>query len=281
MGANLIPIVRNFRIAREIADQHSIDDGCLTPGVHRLLRFDFLTHNIADHDLVVGDPADHPEWFMLSDSHGHYHLIDFNEFLLTDSSGTEIAGAKQAFCLMDIEHSSPWGPRNPRYHCGYQGVSAGWADVYHSGLPCQFVVIDDVPDGLYVLKSTTNAQQLLPEDTYADNSIWTYLRITGDTVIEINPRARMTDFAKMVDILFGVSNDGGGVVIGPDGIPIPIDPWGVNYGAEAAGARNLVAGLLISELASLLTDVDAADRLRAIAGRTAEQGMGMIRTGPG
>ena len=278
MGANLIPIVRNFRIAREVADQHSIDDGCLTPGAHRLLRFDFLTHNVGDADLVVGDPADHPEWFMLSESHGHYHLVDFNEFLLSDTTGTAISGAKQAFCLMDIEHPSPWGPLNPQYHCGYQGVSAGWADVYHSGLACQFVVIDGVPDGLYVLKSTTNAQQLLPEDTHADNSVWTYLRIIGDTVIEINPRARMTDFAKMVDILFGVSTDGGGVVIGPDGIPIPIDPWGANYGREVLATRNLVAGLLIAELASIVTEIEAADELRAMGMRLAESGTGALRT---
>ncbi len=45
MGANLVPIVRNFFITTETfaADDHSVQDGCVTPGTHRLMRFDFLS----------------------------------------------------------------------------------------------------------------------------------------------------------------------------------------------------------------------------------------------
>ena len=78
MGVNLVPFVRNFFITHEDADDHSVQDGCITPGNHRLLGFDFLTYNIGDTDLNVGSPADHQEWFELSASHGHYHLKNFD-----------------------------------------------------------------------------------------------------------------------------------------------------------------------------------------------------------
>ncbi|MDQ3933780.1 MAG: lysyl oxidase family protein [Actinomycetota bacterium] len=185
MGVNLVPIVRNFTIEpRREADPHSIQDGCIEPGVHRLLRFDFLSHNKGDADLVVGDPRQHPEWFVESASHGHYHLKDFNEFVLFDMAGNAVRGYKQAFCLEDSEPHSPHaGPTRQFTSCNTnQGISAGWADLYYASLPCQFVVIDDVPDGDYVLRSTTNLNRIFPEDTYDDNTIHTRLRIQGDSV---------------------------------------------------------------------------------------------------
>jgi hypothetical protein len=190
MGVDLIPIVRNFFISNEVADAHSIQDGCVTAGTHRLLRFDFLSHNIGTEDFVVGAPSSHPEWFTESASHGHFHLKDFNEFILYDINGAQVTkGFKQAFCTIDIEHLSPWGPAAAQFtDCNVnQGISAGWADVYHSGLPCQFIVIDGVPDGDYTLVSTTNSKHIVPEDTYDNNTICTGLRITGNNVAEIAP----------------------------------------------------------------------------------------------
>jgi len=80
MGVNLVPIVQDFSITAENFDpsSHDIADGCVTAGVHSVMRFDFLTWNKGDTDLVVGSPADHPACFVLSQSHGHYHLIDAN-----------------------------------------------------------------------------------------------------------------------------------------------------------------------------------------------------------
>jgi hypothetical protein len=273
MGANLVPVVRNFYIKHEESDQHSIADGCVETGTHKLLRFDFLSHNIGDADLVVGAPSDHPEWFVESASHGHFHLKDFNEFVLLDGSGDEVTrGYKQAFCLIDVEHRSPWGPTSAQFtDCNTnQGVSAGWADLYNAGLACQFIVIDGVPDGDYLLRSTTNTKHLIPEDTYADNTIYTYLRLEGDTVVELHPHVpRLHDFIEAVRILFGVTNDGGGIVIGPGGEPIPIDPWGPQFERVAGAARDLVAGQAIAQLASLLSDPRLADDVRDSAMRVA------------
>lgn len=191
MGVNLVPIVRSFSIHTENfpGDSHDIADGCVTAGLHRVMRFDFLTHNKGDTDLVVGNPADHPEWFVLSASHGHYHLIDFNQFQLYDADGNPTAkGAKQAFCLEDIEKKDPNAGPAQFLDCNTnQGVTAGWADLYDKSLPCQYIVIDGLPDGDYTMLSTTNAKKLFPEDTFDDNTICTGLRIAGDNVSEIDP----------------------------------------------------------------------------------------------
>lgn len=191
MGVNLVPIVRNFSIQSETfaSNSHDIQDGCVTAGTHRVMRFDFLTHNKGNADLVVGNPADHLDWFVLSASHGHYHLIDFNQFQFYDGNGDPTAvGAKQAFCLEDSERIDPnAGP--PQFNdCNTnQGVTAGWADLYHDTLPCQYVVIDNLPDGDFTLLSTTNAKRLFPEDTFDDNTICTGLRIQGNSVSVIAP----------------------------------------------------------------------------------------------
>lgn len=187
--ANVVPIVGNLSISTRDSDGHSVADGCVAPGTHRLLCFDFRTHNIGRADFVVGSPAERPGLFVESQSHGHFHLKDFNEFALFDMAGNPVvAGAKQAFCLMDSEHLSTFGPEEGQFQsCNTnQGISPGWADLYGKSLPCQFVVIDGVRDGTYVLRSTTNAQRIVPESDYADNTIYTYLEISGAHVTQLD-----------------------------------------------------------------------------------------------
>ena len=192
MGVNLVTRVRNFSISTQAfsSSDHDVQDGCVTPGTHKLLRFDFLSHNVGSSDLVIGSPAARPDLFVWSSAHGHYHLKDFNQFLLFDANGTlATTGYKQAFCAIDIERISSTASLNPRFDdCNSdQGISAGWADVYSSFLACQFIVLDGVPDGDYCLQSTTNTQHTVGEDCYGDNTIWTGLRISGNTVTEIPP----------------------------------------------------------------------------------------------
>lgn len=187
--ANVVPIVGGFSISTRDSDDHSVADGCVTPGTHRLLCFDFWTNNIGRGDFVIGSPEERPDLFVASESHGHYHLKDFNEFALFDLAGNPvITGAKQAFCLMDTEKMSDWGAEEGTFSdCNEnQGISAGWADLYSSDLPCQFVVIDGLADGTYVLRSTTNAQQVVPESSFADNTIYTYLQISGPHVTRLD-----------------------------------------------------------------------------------------------
>lgn len=47
MGVNLVTRVRNFAISTQTftASDHDVQDGCVTPGTHRIMRFDFLSYN--------------------------------------------------------------------------------------------------------------------------------------------------------------------------------------------------------------------------------------------
>jgi len=191
MGVNLVTIVRNFSISTETFAQnsHDVQDGCVTPGRHRIMRFDFLSHNAGDADLAVGSPAARPDLFVWSAAHGHYHLKDFNEFKLFDHNGQEAEiGHKQAFCLIDVERIHPNARADAQFgDCNAnQGISAGWADLYNAGLACQYIVIDGVPDGDYTLQSTTNSKHIVHEDCFSDNTMWTGLRIRGNQVTEID-----------------------------------------------------------------------------------------------
>lgn len=190
MSVNLVTIVRNFHIRHETfsATSHDVQDGCVTPGRHRVMRFDFLSHNAGSTDLVVGSPAARPDLFVWSAAHGHYHLKDFNEFNMYKPSGERVeVGHKQAFCLIDVERMHPLAPADGKFHdCNTnQGITAGWADLYDASLPCQYIVIDGLPNGDYTLQSTTNSKHVVDEDCYGDNTMWTGLRIEGDTVTEI------------------------------------------------------------------------------------------------
>ena len=192
MGVNLVTRVRNFAISTQTfsATDHDVQDGCVTPGTHRIMRFDFLSYNAGNSDLVIGSPASRPDLFVWSAGHGHYHLRDFNEFLLFNTQGQlATIGYKQAFCAIDIERISPTASASPRFdNCNSdQGISAGWADVYSAGLPCQYIVIDGLPDGDYTLQSRTNAQHVVAEDCFGDNTEWTGLRFQGNNVTQIDP----------------------------------------------------------------------------------------------
>jgi hypothetical protein len=83
----------------------------------------------------------------------------------------------------------------------------------------------------------------------------------------------------VVEILFGVIQDGGGLILGPHG-PKPVDPWGP-LRRMSADKRDVLLGLALSELADLVehegsrqaaTDqstkliADAVERLSAAAG---------------
>ena len=82
-----------------------------------------------------------------------------------------------------------------------------------------------------------------------------------------SPRVRFDPrkYAALVYILFGVIQDGGGVVITPGGQPIPIDPWGPLRGEGLAPeTRQALIGAAVRELAALLDDPAAARALERV-----------------
>jgi hypothetical protein len=192
MGANLIPKVRNFSIDPNFTgDQHEIDDGCVPTGVHKVLRFDFVSQNVGNADFLIGRPVDRPDLFFFSAAHGHYHMKQFNKYKLYDINGNlVIPSSKPGFCLADVEKVPGMNPGPAKFALTCKadepmGISAGWADVYDATLECQYLVIDGVPDGDYTLVAETNTAHAVPEDNFEDNSVCKGLRITGNNVQEL------------------------------------------------------------------------------------------------
>jgi Lysyl oxidase len=202
MGINLVPKLGNFRITTDNfpADDPSTRFGCITAGNHRVLRFFIELHNIGDTDLVIGNPADRKDLFVFSEvSGGLVFREKFYTYRLVDEAGTEKkTGFKVAFCIEDF--APPY-----KYTCTNQGISVGSHDTYgrqdippsgdHGDLPCQFIEIDNISDGKYILEVTANAysvqqvksgsKPLVQEDNYDDNTASVKLQLTGNTVQQI------------------------------------------------------------------------------------------------
>jgi lysyl oxidase len=148
----------------------AIAEGCVGgTGRRKLLRFDVATPNVGDADLVLGDPAENSA-FEFSECHQHFHLDGYARYELVDDRGaTIVTGRKQAFCLRDSSAYDPnAGPET--YTCDYQGISAGWQDVYGRQLDCQWLDVTDVRPGHYRLRVTINPDGSLTESDYDNNT---------------------------------------------------------------------------------------------------------------
>jgi hypothetical protein len=180
------------------ANDGSVLDNCITPGSYKLLRFDIVTANVGNADFFVGAPSANDPRYSYSSGHQHYHLVDFNKYVITDMFGYERApGYKQAFCLMDWEKWNP-GAGSGQYTCQNQGVSPGWGDRYWghtyqpgepgypgynaSPLDCQFINITGLADGNYILMAETNYARVAPEANFTNNAQAINLAIAGNTV---------------------------------------------------------------------------------------------------
>jgi hypothetical protein len=155
------------------ADSCAIEEGCIDEaGTRRLLRFSTVTPNVGESDLILGDPTTTPG-FEFASCHGHFHFEGYARYELVDSTGAIVAtGHKQAFCLLDsFAVGLPGAPAQPRFHCGFQGLTRGWADIYDAGLDCQWVDITEVPDGDYLLRISINPDEIIEESNYDNNTV--------------------------------------------------------------------------------------------------------------
>ena len=152
-------------------DSCAIEEGCVSgSGNRRLLRFSTMTPNIGETDLVLGDPTANPG-FEFAPCHDHFHFNGYARYELVNDIGEVVAvGHKQAFCLLDSVPVLP-DAGSPRFHCGFQGLTRGWADIYDASLDCQWVDITDVPDGDYLLRISINPDQVIEESTYDNNTV--------------------------------------------------------------------------------------------------------------
>src|SRR5713226_4429427 len=155
----------------------SVQEGGVTPGLRRLVRFSVSTPNIGDADLALGDPNAHVAandgLYEFATCHNHYHFRHYALYQLIDpNSGFVWRAAKRGFCMIDVQPAPayfgiPPGPAQFKT-CGQigvpgnQGISSGHADEYVWKLGGQYFVLDGgdgqpvIPPGQYVLRITVN-----------------------------------------------------------------------------------------------------------------------------
>ncbi len=154
-------------------------EGCITSaGTRKLLRLDVGIANKGTDDLVVGNPDGQPGLFVYSPCHDHYHMKTMIRYrLLNLNYSAVIRARKQAFCLRDNYPFTSWAGESQGYNCDFQGITAGWQDVYDKSLDCQYVDITGVPGGNYYLEVTVNPLHVFAESNYANNTVVVFVSI--------------------------------------------------------------------------------------------------------
>lgn len=170
------------------------------PGWHTLLRFNTSTPNIGLGALVIGDPAQCGSLYEMSTCHGHLHFREYADYRLWTLGGYQtwvarrmlseptntgvnaavlaeltrnrhlLMGRKMGFCMIDSVQYSGSATQTFQSCTLNQGLSAGWSDRYRSDLDGQYIDLENLKEGLYVLEVHVNAEHLLPESDYTNNS---------------------------------------------------------------------------------------------------------------
>lgn len=136
------------------ADACEVLEGCGTPGLRRLLRFDTEVRNLGPGDWFLGDPASNPE-FVRDGCHNHYHYDNLIALRLLDERGVLVSASRKiGFAPADVDRwDTTNAPPNTRFNNdAFLGVQRGWSDIYSYHVPCQYVDITDVPPGRYTLE---------------------------------------------------------------------------------------------------------------------------------
>ncbi|MEM9235511.1 MAG: lysyl oxidase family protein [Verrucomicrobiota bacterium] len=174
-SADLMPWAPALRpyVSTETFDPSSceVQEGLIGEGERRLLRYTTEVRNVGVRDLRVPAPEGNPN-FEYHECHGHYHFRGFAYSAVLDLEGKVVReGNKVSFCLLDNNRWDRNANRFQRYDCDHQGIQAGWADVYDSGLPGQWVEIGDLAPGNYQLELTINPDGLLDEENRENNTV--------------------------------------------------------------------------------------------------------------
>ena len=161
-----------FRRRYFTAGECAFQEGCVwNTGGRKLLLLDAGIKNMGTSDLVIGNPYEHPDKFVWSGCHGHFHMKGLATYRVLTLSGRQVARAyKQGFCLRDDRPKTlTSGPA--KFTCDYQGISRGWQDTYDKSLDCQWVDITGVPAGAYYLEIVINPNRVFAESNYGNNRV--------------------------------------------------------------------------------------------------------------
>jgi Lysyl oxidase len=125
--------------------------------------------------------------FVRSPDHRHWHLLGFDRYELrrANSGATVVADRKSGFCLGDRypvrKRAVPAKPPEPVYRsrCGLdrpgmfsirEGISPGYGDDYAANLEGQYLPLDGLRPGRFLLVHRVNADRRLRESSYANNA---------------------------------------------------------------------------------------------------------------
>jgi hypothetical protein len=129
-------------------------------------------------------------------THEHWHLLPFMSYELRRASTFRLVvpDAKTGFCLGDRVDANPrkrlpGEPAAPVFNtdCSLgdrsilaieEGISVGWADVYHAWRDGQHLDVTGLPAGRYVLVHRVNATRSLLESSYRNNASSVLLRLS-------------------------------------------------------------------------------------------------------
>jgi hypothetical protein len=158
-------------------------EGCVAaPGMRKLLRFSVSIPNVGSATALVPGPTQAPELYQFDTCHGHHHLTNFATYELHDPQQNLVTtGRKQGFEMIDFQPMC-MDAAAPANHLPAQGISPGWADIYAADLPCQWLDVTDVPDGVYTLRVGIDTANVVEEGDTVPNSADVTVRIKGDEV---------------------------------------------------------------------------------------------------
>lgn len=187
---DLVPEITDVSVSTGDVDAGDVAEGCAAGLTgQRLLRYSLRARNLGPDDLVLGDPgcpdcqgnpgaACTNPLYVCSPAHGHAHFEGFAVGELVDGHGTVVAQSrKYGFCLLDYECGQT------KFDCNNQGISAGCADIYDTGLPCQYIDLTglDLAPDTYTLRVTLDPQNVLPEANESNNVATAPVIITAAT----------------------------------------------------------------------------------------------------
>ena len=185
--------------------------GGMVEGAYTVVRFSTQTENRGPVSMVLGAPVDCATIFAkaLCSPNG-WHAISPHAFRLWTLPGYDnwvknrdlslvITGTKNETLLKaalasgellktnrklwyDFEDYTHYdksrGPSKALFTDEFQGLSPGWADIYNAKGFGQFIIIDGVPKGQYMIEVQINPDHVLPESDYKNNSTgvkWNWL----------------------------------------------------------------------------------------------------------
>jgi hypothetical protein len=130
--------------------------------------------------------------YVRSETHQHWHLLDFDRYELRRSGVLVRRDRKTGFCLNDAYETKALN-RAPRWtgECARgrptartirEGISPGFGDDYVPEKEGQSIDVTGLPPGRYVLVHRANPERALRERSYANNAASVLIELRGRRV---------------------------------------------------------------------------------------------------